>query len=244
MLRRLASGDAETSRDVLVVALTLVTGMTDAIGFLRLGGVFTSVMTGNMVLVGLFVAKANGSGVTHVAVALVAYVAGVLCGGRIAPVPERAPALWPRRFSIALALEWAVLAVFDVCFEVLGTHPAGNDTVFLIAVNAVGLGVQSAAVLSLGVRGLSTTYLTGTLTNLLVRAEHHAPRQHTLRSVAILLALVVGALAGAAVSDEAPRAFPALQLGVLGLVIVVGARRLGSLPTTPDPVEVTERDDP
>jgi len=37
-------------RHALVVVLTFVTGSADATGFLALGGAFSSVMTGNMVL--------------------------------------------------------------------------------------------------------------------------------------------------------------------------------------------------
>ncbi|HEX5292883.1 MAG TPA: DUF1275 family protein, partial [Streptosporangiaceae bacterium] len=46
-----------TLRDALMVALTLVTGATDAVAFTRLGNVFTSVMTGNMVLLGVAVGR-------------------------------------------------------------------------------------------------------------------------------------------------------------------------------------------
>jgi len=40
-------------RHSLVVVLTFDTGCADATGFLALGGAFSSVMTGNMVLLGL-----------------------------------------------------------------------------------------------------------------------------------------------------------------------------------------------
>jgi len=39
-------------RDVGVFLLATMSGATDAIGFIALGGAFTSVMTGNMVLFG------------------------------------------------------------------------------------------------------------------------------------------------------------------------------------------------
>jgi uncharacterized membrane protein YoaK (UPF0700 family) len=44
---------AETKRNALVVVLIVASGSVDAVGFLRLGGVFTSVMTANMVLLGV-----------------------------------------------------------------------------------------------------------------------------------------------------------------------------------------------
>ena len=44
---------AEVRRDRLTAVLTFGTGAMDTMAFLGLGGVFTSVMTGNMVLVGV-----------------------------------------------------------------------------------------------------------------------------------------------------------------------------------------------
>ena len=73
-------------RALLVVVLTLVTGVTDAIGFTRLGGVFTSVMTGNMVLMGVAVGRADALLALHVGVAFCAYVIGGFAGAHIAGI--------------------------------------------------------------------------------------------------------------------------------------------------------------
>ena len=40
-------------RQVILVLLSLNSGATDAVGFVALGGAFTSVMTGNMILLGI-----------------------------------------------------------------------------------------------------------------------------------------------------------------------------------------------
>jgi Protein of unknown function (DUF1275) len=45
---------------VLAVAITLGTGAMDVVSFTRLGGVFSSVMTGNLVLLGLAAARPSG----------------------------------------------------------------------------------------------------------------------------------------------------------------------------------------
>src|SRR5271170_4590429 len=75
------------SRIHLLILLTFVTGATDATAFERLGNVFTSVMTGNMVLLGLAIGKGDFSPAIHVAWALLAYVSGAMLGGRIAGHP-------------------------------------------------------------------------------------------------------------------------------------------------------------
>jgi uncharacterized membrane protein YoaK (UPF0700 family) len=219
-------------RDGLVVLLTLVTGAIDAIGLTRLGGVFTSVMTGNMVLLGLSVAKANVSIVYHTAVAFGGYVVGSLVGARVAGHHDgERDGLWPRPIVRALAVELAFLVVFGVWWELVAGAPNTGAAYAMLALNAVALGVQSAAVLRFGISGLSTTYLTGTLTQLVASlTKRREPIQG--RSVFILLALIGGAALGAAVALNAPRAAPLVPIGVL-VIVVVGAEVAFHRRTTP-----------
>ncbi len=69
---------------VIAVALTFVSGAMNVASFTRLGNVFTSVMTGNIVLWGLAVARGSLTLASHTAVAIAGYVAGVAAGSRIA----------------------------------------------------------------------------------------------------------------------------------------------------------------
>jgi hypothetical protein len=72
-----------TAITVLAVTLTLGTGATDVASFTRLGDVFTSVMTGNLVLLGLAVGRLSGSLATHAVVALAGYLVGAAAGARL-----------------------------------------------------------------------------------------------------------------------------------------------------------------
>jgi uncharacterized membrane protein YoaK (UPF0700 family) len=209
----------ENIRDVLAVALALVSGATDAIGFMRLGGVFTSVMTGNMVLLGVSGGEHDASLAIHAGAALVGYVLGTLLGARVAGNATPQQSVWPRPITAALLVELAVFVIFGIWWELAGGHPSGAATYVLIASNALALGIQSSAILRFGVSGLSTTYLTGILTegvaNLVRRQSPMSARR-----VWILGALTVGAGLGALLAVNVPRAAPAVPLGVLALVIV------------------------
>lgn len=77
-------------RNWLVVLLTVNSGATDAIGYLALGGAFTSVMTGNMVLFGLSVAERDSELLGHVLAVIAAYIGGCLLGARLAGHPADA----------------------------------------------------------------------------------------------------------------------------------------------------------
>jgi uncharacterized membrane protein YoaK (UPF0700 family) len=69
---------------VAAIALTFGSGAMDVASFTRLGTVFTSVMTGNMVLFGLAAARRSAALAVHTLVAIAGYVTGVGAGSRIA----------------------------------------------------------------------------------------------------------------------------------------------------------------
>jgi uncharacterized membrane protein YoaK (UPF0700 family) len=210
----------ERVRDSLAVALTLVTGATDAIGFTRLGGVFTSVMTGNMVLLGVSAGKRDSSLALHTGAAFAGYVVGSLLGARLAGQPTSRQTPWPRRVTTALGVELVTFLVFAVWWELTSGRPGADTTYVLLGINALALGIQSSAVLRLGIDGLSTTYLTGTLTQLMAAFANRTKHPST-RSVAILIGIVCGAALGAVLAIEVPRAAPVAPVGILMIVVVI-----------------------
>ena len=214
----------ERRRDFLVAGLALATGAMDAIGFLGLGGVFTSVMTGNLVLVGLGTGDRNGGLVLRSGLALVGYIVGVAVGSRVAWRIGGSAVVWPRRVTLLLVFELVVLLGFTIGWELSGAGPAGASQGLLIVVASLAMGVQSAGIRELGVPGLSTTYLTGTLTAMvsdLARGRRSAGRG---RGFVIVLAVVAGAAAGGVLVTEVPRATPVFPVAVLTAVIVVSLR--------------------
>jgi len=214
---------------VLMVALTFVTGMTDAIGLVRLGGGRTSVKTGNMVFLGTAVGRHSISIAGHVGLAFTAYAVGAMVGARIAGRALQDGRLWPSSVTRALVTELCAFAVFSVCWEVVGGRPGTSLGLCLLATNALALGVQSSAVLRLGISGLSTTYLTGTLTAILFAVATRERSRDAFRSTAILFGLVIGAAVGTALTLSAPRLAPVPLLAALACVIAVSSSRLASL---------------
>jgi uncharacterized membrane protein YoaK (UPF0700 family) len=210
----------EHRRDALVITLTLVTGSVDAIGLLRLGGVFTSVMTGNMVFLGIAASERSGSIALHTGVAFLLYIVGSFIGARVAGhAPEHETELWPLSVVKALSVELVCIAVFAVWWEILHAAPSPDVAYGLLGLNAMALGIQSSAVLRFGIHGLSTTYLTGTLTQFIAGlTKRDSPLQ--VRSSLILLALIVGAGLGALCALHAPLAAPIVPLGALSIVVV------------------------
>ena len=211
-------------RHALVVVLTFVTGSADAMGFLALGGAFSSVMTGNMVLLGLSIGRADGELALTSAAALGSFIVGVLVGAHLAGVPTKGDAVWPRAVNRALLLEAAVFTVFTVVWETTGPSRSANLELGLLMMSATALGIQSSAIQRFGVSGLSSTYLTGTLTALIGAVAARSPRTVLLPKAEVLLALITGACVGAVVSGHLPLLAPALLLAPLLGVIVLSSR--------------------
>jgi len=133
-----AAALGQRRRDLLVTVLAMATGSLDAISFLGLGGVFTSVMTANMVLLGLSAGQRNGALALHAGVALAGFVTGGLAASRFARAPagprQAGPRpVWPRRVTIAVVVETAVLAAVTVGWETAAARPKGYEQLVLVA---------------------------------------------------------------------------------------------------------------
>lgn len=203
--------------------LALNSGATDAIGFVSLGGAFTSVMTGNMVLIGLSAANSDGAVALRSALAIVFFMAGCVVGSRVAGRPADGDPVWPPSVTRALWIEFAAFAVYGIGWWASGSNPTGNVQLVLLSVNAVALGTQSSAVLRFGVSGLSTTYMTGTLTTMMATLAAGRHPRRVLPSAQIIVGLVAGAAAATLLAVYLPVIAPVLQL-VTVLVVIATAK--------------------
>jgi uncharacterized membrane protein YoaK (UPF0700 family) len=217
----------------MAALLTIGSAATDVMSFSRLGSVFASVMTSNIVLLGLAAARQSPGLAEHAAVSFAGYVAGVAAASRLARV--RAPAgrgghggkpgkmLWSPGIAAALIAETGVFVIFTVGWEATGTKPAGGAQLLLLALATVAMGMQSAVVIAMGISGVSTTYLTGTLTTLVEALANPDRRNgHDARQVIVLLALVVGAGLSGLLLATVPSAVLAIPFAVLIGVIGLG----------------------
>jgi uncharacterized membrane protein YoaK (UPF0700 family) len=231
---RKKDSDATSAAGVLTtvaVLLTIGTAATDVISFTRLGNVFASVMTSNIVFLGLAAANRSAALAGHAAVSFAGYVVGVAAGSRMARSGRRngdaAPGHdgkpWSAWITATLITEAAVFAVFTAGWEITGTKPSGAAQLFLLAVATAAMGMQSAVVVVLGIAGVSTTYMTGTLTTLIdTIARPDLRKGADVRRPIVLLALVAGAGLSGLLIATVPSAVPAIPLAMLIGVILIG----------------------
>jgi hypothetical protein len=97
----------------LLLAMTIVTGVVDAVSILRLGHVFVANMTGNVVFLGFALAGGPGFSVSASLVALAAFLCGAAIGGRTFPstVPRLTAIGWVAGGEAALCGAATVVAL-------------------------------------------------------------------------------------------------------------------------------------
>jgi uncharacterized membrane protein YoaK (UPF0700 family) len=191
---------AEKIAPYVLLGMTAVTGLVDAVSFLSLGHVFTANMTGNVVLLAFATARVPGLSITLSSTALVSFLAGAVLGGRI-----MARASGDSHFRIAaeaFLLEVVVLTAAAVCaIGYKGDVVAPSvQPLALIALTALAMGMRNAAVRKLAVPDLTTTVLTLTLTS--IGADSSLANGNNVRlarRIGAVLAMFAGAALGAVV---------------------------------------------
>src|SRR4029077_1900471 len=102
---------ATLGRESMLLALTWAAGNIDAISYFGLGHVFTAMMTGNTVLLGLALTQGEVLAALRSVLALMGVSVGVFVGA-MSGESESQPADWPAVVTNALALEAAILGIF------------------------------------------------------------------------------------------------------------------------------------
>lgn len=209
----------------LLLVLTVVSGLLDAVSFLRLDHVFVANMTGNLVFVGLGAARATGFSLGVSLTALAGFLGGAAgTSALLARFPDRARLLRTSTL-VKLALEVPVLTVAAD----LGIAPNRTAVYLFTALLATSMGVQNATVQRLGLSELPTTVVTTTLTRLVVGLSKGRWRQresgYRAASIACLFA---GAAVGAVLVLEVD-AVSALGLSMVLLASVGFVAHRGAL---------------
>jgi uncharacterized membrane protein YoaK (UPF0700 family) len=175
-------------------ALTLVSGVVDAVSYLGLGRVFTANMTGNVVLLGFAAAGAPGFSVAGSLVSVGGFLVGAVAAGRLARH------LRQRRWLLltALLLEGGLVGAASVVAFAANSVSTGWARFVAIVLLALGMGVRNSMVRRLAVPDVTTTVLTMTLTGLAADSSlAGGDNARAGRRVGAVGAMLLGAFAGA-----------------------------------------------
>jgi len=203
----------------LLLCLTVVTGLVDAVSILSLGRVFVANMTGNVVFIGFALAGAPGFSLVASVSALAGFLVGAGLGGALS---ARCHGDRGRLLLVASGVELVLVAV-GIAVVATGSSPFPS-AVQAGAAGALGcaLGTQNAFVRSLAVPDLTTTVLTLTLTGLVADVRRGFGPASLRRLLSVVTMFAGAALGALLVLHGSPTAGLATAAGVL-LVVVVAA---------------------
>lgn len=194
------------------LALAAVAGFIDSVGFLYLGGLFVSFMSGNSTRLGVSLGGGDMGTALLALGLLVLFVVGATLGGLVAGGGDSRA-----RFRV-LASEALLLAGGAVA-ATIGMPGLG------IILMVLAMGVENAVYIRNGEVGVSLTYMTGTLVkagHAIARAIRGGERWAFAPHLMLWTGLVAGAVTGAAVYG---------RLGLAALypaALVVGALAIRS----------------
>ncbi len=220
-----------------LLTLTFVTGLVDAVSYLRLGRVFVANMTGNVVFLGFSVDPHSGLSAAASVIAIGGFVAGALAGGRAA---HRLAAEHPERWlGTTFAAEALILGLAAVLAGVAVLPYTGEGRFATIAILAAALGIQNSTVRHLGAPDLTTTVLTLTLTGLAAdSALAGGPGAKPHRRLGSAAAMLAGAAAGAGILQASPTtvlAIAAVLVAAVSAWFMTGTRNPARRAPTPAP---------
>jgi uncharacterized membrane protein YoaK (UPF0700 family) len=218
-----ATGTADRALPPLMVLLTIVTGIVDAVAYLRLGHVFVANMTGNVVFLGFSAAGASGLSVVGSLLAIACFLPGGVVAGRFAA------RLGDRRLHQLRAATGLQLILFGgaiLIAAVAGDGAGSGSRYALIVVLALAMEVQNATARRLAVPDLTTTVLTLTLTG--VAADSRlagGSGANTARRLVSVAAMLLGATIGALLLLKvAAVASLVVAAGILAIVCLAAHR--------------------
>lgn len=205
-------------------ALTVVSGVVDAVSYLGLGRVFTANMTGNVVLLGFAAAGAPGFSVAASLASLGSFLVGAVGAGRLV---RRLPR---RRLLLltAMVIEGGLVAGASVVAYAATSVSTGWARFVVIVLLALGMGVRNSVIRRLAVPDVTTTVLTMTLTGLAADSSLAGGDNARFgRRAGAVVAMLLGAFAGAWLYLKHDAGLPLAVAGttVLGTALTFGRAR-------------------
>jgi uncharacterized membrane protein YoaK (UPF0700 family) len=219
------AGAAETKdqRSLLriLLALTVLSGLVDAVCYLGLGRVFTANMTGNVVVLGFAAAGAPGFSVPASLTSLLVFLAGAVAGGRFSRHVTRRSWL----LGIAIGCEAVFVAAAASVAFLASTVAGGWGRYTVIALLAFAMGIRNSVIRSLAIPDMTTTVLTQTLTGL--AADSPLAGGESIRAgrrSTAVICMLAGASGGAALFLHKGAGLPlAISAGAAAVTLVAFA---------------------
>jgi uncharacterized membrane protein YoaK (UPF0700 family) len=202
----------------LLLALTVLTGVIDAVSIITLGRVFVANMTGNVVFIGFALVGIPGFSLSASLFALAGFLLGALAAGAVAPRLTGGRGVLLRA---AVPIELLLVAIALIVAIGAGRHAHRTAVDAMATFCAMAMGIQNTVARRLAVPDLTTTVLTMTLTGLAADVPSRAAAPAITRRVLSVTAMLVGAIAGAILArDHGTQGGLVLAVAILAAVTI------------------------
>jgi uncharacterized membrane protein YoaK (UPF0700 family) len=214
----------ETAQLFLAMGLTAIAGWVDAVGFLHLGDLFVSFMSGNTTQMAAAFARGRMAEGGAAAGIVLLFVMGSFAGRLVA----ESAGVWRQAAVLILTASLLSIAVL------VGLAPGQSALLTATAAMVLAMGVQNAAMGKVGEAKASLTYVTGTLVKLGETLADAFTGAEKLRAVLPYLAMWTGLAMGGILGASAYGRFgaaallaPATAAALLALLLGGLVRRAG-----------------
>ncbi|AHW62827.1 YoaK family protein [Corynebacterium glyciniphilum] len=222
MMRREISLTDDGAYLVGLFALTVATGVVDAVSYLSLDHVFTGNMTGNVLFVGFGIADSGVVPLLNNVIALAGFVVGAMVAGRAVRGRPHKTRL-PTAHLLLLVCTAVGILVLAVVWLFSG-DPVGFWLLSLTAALALTMGVQAVAARGAQISDVTTVVITSTLVNFAVESPiSGGSGEKWVRRAGAVLSMAGGGALGALTLETWS---PAGALFIGGCCMAVGVTAL------------------
>jgi len=148
------------------VVLACVAGSVDALSVFGLGGVFTSLLSGNTILLAAYLVQGHSTKVLLAIFVFVGYIPGAALAALFLK-QEKHNTEWTKRVTQTLGIEAIFLMVLLV--GTYFSHNYSSFNMYLVFLAALSMGIQYTCAKQVNRLGVITTMVTGTLSSLVSR---------------------------------------------------------------------------
>lgn len=198
------------------IVLTALAGFVDAIGFIRLGGLYTSLMSGNTTQLAVAIGNAEPHAAMLPLLLILSFLLGAFIGGALS-------ALTPARWGTPVILAFEALAVMAAFGAAVSDPHVGHASLFL----ALAMGAQNAVLAQVQGFRAGATFVTGALfafgQKLALAIAGRGPPFGWVGDGLVWLALLAGAVAGTLAHLRLDLYALAVPAGISAILAVIAA---------------------
>ncbi|MGW4798793.1 YoaK family protein [Nonomuraea sp. NPDC004297] len=206
----------------LMLALTLSTGIVNAVGLVGLGGVFPANMTGNIVTFGIDAVSVKWTSAAPPLIALCAFLCGAVAGGRVGR--GQGAGRWTRHMTVLFVAVGLLLAAAGAWLSLAAGPHSPAERLAMTALLCAAMGMQTSTARRVGVADVTTVVITSALAAWAAEWGQRVRTPERRRRAWAVLLMAAGAVLGGLACLVSPAAGAFAAAAIVLAVAALGHR--------------------